>query len=63
MTRGDFLYLASYRAGLRVYDVTDPENIAESGHYDTFPASDAVGFDGAWGVDSNLPSRTVVVSD
>jgi choice-of-anchor B domain-containing protein len=60
--RDNFLYLASYRAGLRVYDVTDPMIIVERGYYDTIASSDT-GLDGAWGVDANLPSGIVLISD
>ncbi|MEX2466703.1 MAG: choice-of-anchor B family protein [Gemmatimonadota bacterium] len=52
--RGDLMYQSNYAAGLRVIDVSDPENPHEVGYFDTAPfAEDAPGFfDGSW---SNYP--------
>ncbi len=61
--RGDYLFEANYRSGLRVFDVSDVNSVTEVGHYDTFPADDATRFNGAWGVYTDFPSGVVVVSD
>ena len=63
MVRGNYLYEANYTSGLRVYDISDINNVTEVGHYDTYPATNATTFHGAWGLDASLPSGTVIVSD
>lgn len=51
--QGNFLYQSNYQAGLRILDITDPENPVEVGHFDTTPnAGDEAGFGGSW---SNYP--------
>lgn len=60
--RGNTMYQANYNSGLRILDITDPENPVESGHFDTMPFDDTAGFNGAW---SNFPffeSGNVIVS-
>ena len=37
--------------------------MTEIAHFDTFPASNALGFDGAWSVYPFLPSGNLLVSD
>ncbi len=61
--RGNVVYEANYTSGLRVFDASDPLNAVEVAWFDTFPSSDAVGFDGAWSVYPFFPSGTVIVSD
>jgi choice-of-anchor B domain-containing protein len=46
--RGNIVYMAHYKDGLRVVDVTDPNNIQPVGWYDTHP-QDGTGYAGAWG--------------
>ena len=61
--RGDRLYMSNNRAGLRVLDISDPENPAELGYFDTTPWSeDAAGFDGTWSVYPYFESGTVLLS-
>jgi choice-of-anchor B domain-containing protein len=51
--RGNFMYQSNYQAGLRILDISDPENPVEAGHFDTAPyADDTYGFAGSW---SNYP--------
>jgi len=61
--RGNLLYQSNYVAGLRVLDISDPENPAEVGYFDTVPYGDnSAGFNGSW---SNYPyfaSGTIVVT-
>ena len=61
--RGNRLYMTNNRAGLRVLDITEPENPVEVGHFDTTPwSNDAAGFDGTWSVYPYFESGTVVIS-
>lgn len=63
MVRGNFLFQANYTTGLRVFDVGNVSKVVEVGYFDTHPESNAVAFDGAWGVFSQYPSGIVTVSD
>lgn len=60
---GDLMYQSNYVAGLRVLDVSDPENPVEVAHFDTHPfGDDSPRFQGSW---SNYPffdSGTIVVT-
>lgn len=51
---GNLMYQSNYAAGLRVIDVSDPENPVEVAWFDTAPYADEVPgfFDGSW---SNYP--------
>ncbi len=57
------MYQSNYASGLRVHDVSDPENPREVGYFDTTPTgSNGPGFTGTW---SNYPyfeSGVIVVS-
>ncbi len=60
--KGNLMYQSNYVSGLRVLDISDPENPVEVGFFDTVPWSQEVEFDGSW---SNYPffeSGTIVVS-
>jgi len=63
--RGNRLFQANYMSGLRILEFADLSNqeIMEVAFFDTFPASDAREFDGAWSVYPYLPSGTIIVSD
>ncbi len=51
--RGQFMYQSNYVSGLRIIDISDPENLQEVGHFDTVPwGEDNAGFAGSW---SNYP--------
>jgi choice-of-anchor B domain-containing protein len=51
--RGDYMYQSNYVSGLRILDISDPENPQEVGYFDTVVAGpDAPGFAGSW---SNFP--------
>ena len=75
--RGDRLYLALKRSGLRVLDISDRDRPVEVGYFDTTPADHsgadtipaggstlarAASFDGAWSVYPFFPSGNVLVS-
>jgi len=61
--KGNLMYQSNYQAGLRILDITDPENPVEVASFDTAPfADDVKGFAGSW---SNYPyfkSGVIVVS-
>ncbi len=59
-----FSFQANYRSGLRIFDVSDaPTNVFLVGFYDTYPANDNRGFDGAWSCYPFFPSGVVIISD
>jgi len=63
--KGDKYYLSSYRAGMRVLDISDIENgtMTELGFFDTYPESNAANFNGAWNVYPYFASNNIVISD
>ena len=65
MVKGEHVFQANYSSGLRVLRIGDLAalELARVASFDTWPADDAVGFDGAWGVYPFLPSGHVLVSD
>jgi choice-of-anchor B domain-containing protein len=62
---GNRVYEANYTSGLRVLEYGDlaDQQMAEIAFFDTFPASDAITFDGAWSVYPYLPSGNLIVND
>ncbi|MBD3647984.1 MAG: choice-of-anchor B family protein, partial [Pseudomonadales bacterium] len=62
---GNRVFQANYTSGLRILEFGDLANreLDEIAFFDTFPANDASGFSGAWGVYPYLPSGTIIVSD
>ena len=62
---GNRVFQASYTSGLRVLEFGDlaNEELMEIAFFDTFPASDAVDFSGAWSVYPFFPSGTIIVGD
>ena len=64
-TKGTKYYMANYRAGLRVIDLTNIANgtIAEEGFFDTYPSSNSASFSGAWNVFPYFESGNIVISD
>jgi len=51
--QGQFMYQSNYVSGLRILDVSDPENPEEVGFFDSVPVGDnSPGFAGSW---SNYP--------
>jgi hypothetical protein len=64
-TKGNFYYVSHYRRGLVVFDVSNPTQLREVAHVDTFlnPTPNTPGTDGAWGVYPFLPSGTILISD
>jgi choice-of-anchor B domain-containing protein len=62
---GDKYYMANYRAGMRVLDISDiaNQNITEEGYFDTYTQSNGAAFDGAWNVYPYFASGNIVISD
>lgn len=63
--KGTKFYMANYRAGLRIIDISDIENqnIVEEGFFDTYPGSDSASFSGAWSVYPYFDSGNIIISD
>ena len=61
--RGNRYYMSNYARGLTILDISNPASPATVGRFDTYPASDTVGFPGAWGTYPFLPSGNVMISD
>jgi len=61
---GNLFYLASYRAGMRVLDISNIANqsLTEIGYFDTFPDNDNVGTSGLWNVYPFFESGNIVLS-
>lgn len=62
-TLNDYEIVSWYKDGIAIVDVSRPDNMVVTGHYDTFLQGSGGGFDGCWGVYPFLPSGTIVASD
>ena len=59
-------YMASYRAGLRVFDISNIQSatpMTEIAFFDTYPTSNATGFNGAWSVYPYFSSGSIIIND
>lgn len=58
-------YLANYRAGMRLIDLSNISNgnMNEVGYFDTYPASNSASFNGAWSVYPYFNSGNIIISD
>ncbi len=63
--KGDKFYLANYRAGVRVIDISNIGNrdMTEVGFFDTFPSSNGAAFNAVWNVYPYFDSGNIVLSD
>ncbi|MEM9166715.1 MAG: choice-of-anchor B family protein [Planctomycetota bacterium] len=61
--KGNYIYASNYRSGLRIHDISDPENPVEVAWIDTFPSNNGRGFDGAWSNYPFFPSGNIIISD
>ncbi|HCT79096.1 MAG TPA: hypothetical protein DGT23_21560, partial [Micromonosporaceae bacterium] len=62
--KGNYVYQANYRAGLRIINLTNiatPSTMTEDAYFDVDPASNANGFAGAWTNFPYLPSGNVLI--
>jgi choice-of-anchor B domain-containing protein len=61
--KGDLMYQANYRSGLRVLSIRDPLNPREVAFFDTAPYTpNAAGYNGAWSVYPFFKSGVIIVS-
>ena len=61
--KGDVMYQANYVGGLQIFNISDPANPREIGHFDTVPwGANAPGFAGAWTSYPFFESGTIVVT-
>jgi choice-of-anchor B domain-containing protein len=63
--KGTNYYLANYRAGMRVLDISDIASgtIVEKGFFDSYPNNDNANFSGVWNVYPYFASGNIVISD
>ena len=65
--KGNELYLANYRAGLRILNIDNIGNssnaMTETHFIDTYPSSDSANFNGVWSVYPYFPSGNILVGD
>lgn len=63
--KGNELFLANYRAGLRIIDISDiaNNNMSELAFFDTYPDSNSASFNGAWNVYPYFESGNILISD
>jgi choice-of-anchor B domain-containing protein len=59
---GSYALLAYYTAGVRVLDISDPENPTETAWYDTYPADNGNSWNGCKGI-YMLPSGKIIAND
>ena len=62
--KGNHTYQANYRAGLRIFELTDlgAATLTEVGYFDVYQGSDAAAFNGAWSTYPYFDSGVVIVS-
>ncbi len=62
--KGDLVYQANYRAGLRILDASNiaAGELTEVGYFDIYPDDDDPNFNGAWSVYPYFESGKIVVS-
>ena len=61
--KGNLMYQANYRSGLRILNVSDPSNPKEVAFFDTAPhGNNGPGFNGAWSVFPYFKSGTIIVN-
>lgn len=62
--KGDYVYQANYRAGLRILNAENPANgvLVEEAFFDVYPSNDNANFNGAWSTYPYFESGIVVVS-
>lgn len=65
--KGNEYFLANYRAGMRVFDISNISNtsnpMTEVGYFDTHPSNDNTGFNGVWSVYPYFQSGNIILSD
>lgn len=59
----DFIVTSYYTAGVTIHDASIPDNLFETGNFDTSPNYSGDGYNGCWGVYPFLPSGRVLATD
>ncbi len=60
--KGNLAIMSYYTAGIKIVDISDPENPVELGGYDTYSGGDGI-YDGAWSVYPYFPSGKIIIGD
>lgn len=60
--KGDRLYQANYRSGLRVFDISIPQAPSQVAYFDTWPDDNGAAFNGMWSVYPYFQSGVVLGS-
>ncbi|MCG3166722.1 MAG: hypothetical protein POELPBGB_02503 [Bacteroidia bacterium] len=58
----NYIISSYFNDGVIIFDVSQPGNMVEVGHYDTSPYSGS-GFTGVWGIYFGLPSGNIIAGD
>ena len=61
--KDNLVYVPYYHDGLRVFDISDPNNPMQTWKYDTYLPDNHNSYKGAWGVYPYLPSQNIIISD
>jgi choice-of-anchor B domain-containing protein len=65
--KGNEYFIANYRAGMRILDISNinapSDSMTETHFIDTYPANDNANFDGAWSVYPYFSSGNIIISD
>ena len=67
--KGNEFFMASYRAGIRVLDITNigsgnnTTSMTETGYFDTYPANNGTAFNGAWSIYPYFSSDNLIIND
>ena len=65
--KGNLYYMANYRAGLRILDITNisaaTDSMTEVGYFDTYPNNNGTSFNGAWSVYPYFASGNIIIND
>ncbi len=65
--KGNEYFMASYRAGMRVLDITNigasANSMTEIGYFDTYPSDDNTFFSGVWSVYPYFSSGNILIND
>ncbi|TCP24071.1 choice-of-anchor B domain-containing protein [Tenacibaculum skagerrakense] len=65
--KGNEYFLANYRAGMRVFDISNISNtsnpMTEVGYFDTYTVNNSAGFNGVWSIYPYFASGNIIISD
>ena len=61
--KDNYVYIPYYHDGIRIFDISNPNNPIQEFMYDTYLPLDHNSYKGAWGVYPFLPSGNIIVSD